>query len=401
MANLQRLLRRRPEIDEAELELSRTRTLARLSALRNGGAAVSTSNVPELDGPVEATELELPPATDEVFATAGADPTNGDGVGLAVAVGVRPAVAVGVRPAVAVMDVGPGVAVMDVGPGVGGDGLSHAGLPEQADGPSPDHRTPEEPRTGVRAKRTPVRVGPKARRAVPVPRPVGASCPYCAVLLQPPPEASRRCPRCRQRIVVKHVDRRAVYLTEAAVSVFDAERWRNANSARWTRERQRWLKLAAAAGASARRAARLDAAPLSEEVVTASQALYVTTVERSYRSARHARRWGDASRIMRDHALALFRIAGSPIPPPEAVVQLHREGTSGALHDIGEVAREAELVGGTCCDACRADDGRVFRISQELRVPRLPHEGCPKGLCGCRWSIAVRDRTIVQRYLRR
>ena len=36
MASLQSLLRRRPEIDEAEFELVRTKTLSRLTALSNG-----------------------------------------------------------------------------------------------------------------------------------------------------------------------------------------------------------------------------------------------------------------------------------------------------------------------------------------------------------------------------
>ena len=68
----------------------------------------------------------------------------------------------------------------------------------------------------------PRRPGPP-RRSGPVPasRPhVAAStpyCPYCALLLDPPPESSRRCPRCRERIIVKRVDGRAIYLTEAAV----------------------------------------------------------------------------------------------------------------------------------------------------------------------------------------
>ena len=50
----------------------------------------------------------------------------------------------------------------------------------------------------------------------------------------------------------------------------------------------------------------------------------------------------------------------------------------------------------TCCDVCRSDDGRICRISQELLVPRLPHPGCPKGLCKCRWDLTARDRAILR-----
>ncbi len=242
---------------------------------------------------------------------------------------------------------------------------------------------------------------PAGRKPAPRPAVIAASCPYCALLLQPPPEASRRCPRCRERIIVKRVDGRVVYLTEASLLVFDAERRRIANSGRWTRERERWLKVAAAAGAPPSRIARLGAATLSEEVVTMSRTLYLTTVERSFRSAKRDRRWEDASRIMRDHAMVMYRADGSPLPPSEDVVLLHREGVASALRGIGEMAREAELVSAGCCDICVADDGRTFRITAELRTPRLPHDGCPKGLCRCDWYLAVRDQTMVRRHLRR
>ena len=91
-----------------------------------------------------------------------------------------------------------------------------------------------------------------------------AFCPYCALLLEPAPASSQRCVRCRQRIIVKHIDGRVVYLTEAAVPVFVAERRRIAASGRLTRERERWLRLAAAAGAPVQSQERLAAARLSE-----------------------------------------------------------------------------------------------------------------------------------------
>ncbi len=230
---------------------------------------------------------------------------------------------------------------------------------------------------------------------------VAVSCPYCAVLLEPPPTSSRSCPRCRNRIVVKRIEGRAVYLTEAAVAFFEAERRRIAGAARFTRERARWLKLAAAAGAPPERAARLVAAQLSEETVDAARTLYMNTVERAFRSAKRERRWEDASRIRREQATALFRLARSGSIPPEAVVTLHREGVAAELRGIAAIAKEAELVSAACCDICRAEDGQIGRITHELLAPRLPHAGCPKGLCRCRWDLTARDRTILLRYQRR
>jgi hypothetical protein len=234
-----------------------------------------------------------------------------------------------------------------------------------------------------------------------VPVPVIASCPYCAVLLEPPPEADRRCARCRQRIIVRRVQGRQVFLTEAAVQVFEAERRRIANTGRWTRDRQRWLKLAASVGAPAGRIARLERAVLSDAVVADARTLYETTVERQVRAARRDRRWDTVARLRRDEALSRYRMAGSPVPPPDDVLAPHREGELAALRGLGEIAKKADLISAGCCDTCRADDGRQFTISQELREPRLPHAGCPKGLCRCRWELTARDRSLIGDYLRR
>ena len=267
--------------------------------------------------------------------------------------------------------------------------------------PAKRRRPQPRPKTNAQPGGTGSRAA-SARRAKPgKAAPVAASCPYCAVLLEPQPTSSRGCPRCRQRIIVKRIDGRVVYLTEAAVAFFEAERRRVAGAARFTRERERWLKLAAAAGAPPDRAARLTAAQLSEETVDAARALYMNTVQHAFRTAKRERRWEDASRIRREQAMALFRLPGSGSTPSEAVVTLHREGVAAELRGLAEIAKEAELVSAACCDACRADNGRIVRITQELLAPRLPHPGCTKGICRCRWDLTARDRTNLRRYQRR
>jgi hypothetical protein len=59
------------------------------------------------------------------------------------------------------------------------------------------------------------------------------------------------------------------------------------------------------------------------------------------------------------------------------------------LRSLAGMSREAEVVGAECCPTCRADDGTIVRIATELKQLRLPHEGCPRGLCACDWWIAV------------
>ncbi len=223
----------------------------------------------------------------------------------------------------------------------------------------------------------------------PLPRSTGLACPYCAGLIDPPPVRNRLCPRCRQPIVVRRVDGRLILLSEAAVAVFEAERQREADELAWTAARGRWLRRALQVKVPADRRARLASAPISAEVVEASRRLYLSTVEAGVRAARHDKRWGDVGRLRREQAEALFEEAGSPVPPPDEITELHREGMTAVLRSLIGLTTYVELVSAECCRPCRAEGGETFRTTSEVRVGRLPHAGCPKGLCRCDWWPAV------------
>jgi hypothetical protein len=225
--------------------------------------------------------------------------------------------------------------------------------------------------------------------AVPEPEPGPApiadiTCPNCGVLV-PPPTGTRLCPRCRHRIVVRKLQGRTVFLAESAVAVFDAERERERLERLWTVQRRRWLDLARAVHASEDRRRTLEAAPLSEAVVVSSRSLYLSAAEVAVRGARSAKDWDEVSRLRRQQAAALAAEAGGTATPPEEAVRLHQEAMTASLRAVGRVTRRAELVGAGCCASCRADNGRSFAIADELRTPRLPHGGCPQGLCACDW----------------
>ena len=232
-------------------------------------------------------------------------------------------------------------------------------------------------------------------------RDLPASCPYCAVLLDPPPERGRLCPRCRRRIVVRRVNGRRVLLTEEALNVFDAQRDRDSKEHTWTGERAQWLALAKGVSAPENRIARLAAAPPSDAVVEASKELYLAAAERAVRTAKRDKRWDHVARIRRTQAAALYSACGSAVPPPDDLVALHREWSAAALHSIARFGKNAELVTEGCCAICRKDDGRAFRIAAELRTPRLPHAGCPKGLCPCDWFPLPDTKGPRQRTRRR
>jgi hypothetical protein len=197
--------------------------------------------------------------------------------------------------------------------------------------------------------------------------------------------------------VVRRLEGRTVYLAETAVAVFDAERERKSNEQAWEVARRRWLALAASVHAPDARRAKIRAAPISAGAVQSALALYMTSAEHTAKVARQEKRWTDVAKIRSDQAAALYAEAGSPLPPPDEAVALYREGKSAILRSIAEHGRHAELVSAGCCRACRADDGKVFRISTELRTPRLPHAECPKGLCTCDWWFAIAVGKPVRR----
>jgi len=221
------------------------------------------------------------------------------------------------------------------------------------------------------------------------------------MLLDPAPEHGRLCPRCRRRIIVRRVAGRLVLLTEEALEVFEAEREREGKKHTWITERDRWLALARGVSAPPNRIARLGAMPPSEAVVEASKNLYLAAAEHAVRTARRDKHWDEVARIRREQAAALFHASGSPIPPSEEVVALHREWSAAALHSLAGSGAQVELVAGGCCTICKRDDGRAFRIVDELWTQRLPHAGCSKGLCQCDWWPVPDAKTGGPRVRRR
>jgi hypothetical protein len=236
-------------------------------------------------------------------------------------------------------------------------------------------------------------IEPPALAVEPIPpaQSPSVACPNCGVLLEPPPASSRLCPRCRRKIVVRHTDGRAIYLTEAAVEVFEAERQREIDARTWERERRNWLQLARMVAAPADRRQRLAAGPVSPAVVQAARALYLTAADRAAREARQEKRWEDVARIRQREAAALFDETGGRPPVAADILDLYRDGINATLRGLAVLASDVELVGASCCASCRADNERIFRIADELRVPRLPHPDCPRGLCACDWWPTVRS----------
>ena len=201
--------------------------------------------------------------------------------------------------------------------------------------------------------------------------------------------------------MVRRVNGRRVLLTEEALNVFEAQRDRDSRVQAWTSERARWLTLARGVSAPDNRVGRLGAASPSDAVVAASKSLYLAAAERAVRTARREKKWDQVASIRRAQAAALYRACGSAVPPPDDVVALYREWSVASLRSAVRFGKNAELAAQGCCAICRQDDGRTFRITAELRTPRLPHAGCPRGLCLCDWFPLPDTKGPKQRVRRR
>lgn len=228
------------------------------------------------------------------------------------------------------------------------------------------------------------------------PRPDPIACPYCAALIDPPPR-SRRCPSCRQPVIVRRWDGSARYLTESAAAVVAAQRNRRADERRWFADRARWLALARSVHAPEDLRRQVVAMPLSDRAVEAAREMYRAAADQTAREARKAEQWVQLSRVRSAQATALYADRGSPLPPPDDILALYREGRAAVLRSLASHSTVAELAGSACCKACRAADGELVSIAAELRKSRLPHAGCPRGLCDCDWFIAVPEAKPLKR----
>ena len=217
----------------------------------------------------------------------------------------------------------------------------------------------------------------------------GIACPSCAALIRPTPPRNRRCPRCRNQVIIRRFEGRTVYLSEASLLVFEAERRREQQEAAWTRERTSWLRHARQAGAPQERLGRLEARPISCDVVDESRRLYLATATKAIAAERRRGELEIAARIGRELAQRLHHAAGAPAVPPDEALDAHRTAMGDLLKALRATGTHAEIVGTGCCAACRVDDGKVFAIAKELRADRLPHAGCPRGLCACEWWLGI------------
>ncbi len=206
------------------------------------------------------------------------------------------------------------------------------------------------------------------------------ACPHCGTVLDTPPKSSRKCPACRDKIVVRtrRSDGAKLYLTENDAKVYDGERKADAF-------RNKALRAAANIGMDEKAFERKE-----KELLARSSGWSPGDVF-----------WALAGEKAKEQALA-GDLHGLSMTYFHQALWLYDEGRPYARLKVeSEKARaqsyanggcqELQVSGGAGCDNCKPFDGRVYPVEEAVKEWPVPSEECTNGWCLCMWNPVVRD----------
>lgn len=215
---------------------------------------------------------------------------------------------------------------------------------------------------------------------------VAAACPYCGVILDPPPQRNRKCPACKENIIVRtrRADGAKLFLTAADGRAFDEQRKKEAarNSA---------LRHARNIGIVDHAFQQKEQA-LAKKWDSDPRDVFWALANEAVISAMKAGDWHRLSMIYWEQALFMCE-QGQPH------LDLQREASKSQLREIaatyadlatgGHSFNKVEILGNACCDVCRKNHGRRFSIRDALEMLPIPNEACEEDWCNCIWISVV------------
>lgn len=221
--------------------------------------------------------------------------------------------------------------------------------------------------------REPSKPSSKTRDAPP------SACPYCGVVIDPPPARSRKCPDCRERIVVRtrRSDGAKVLLTEADAADFDEQR-----------------KAEAARNDAIRKSSNIGATP--EDFANAERTVaqkFGTALPRDVFwqlanefavRAMKSNDWHALSMVYWQQARLLYE-EGKPH------LDLAREASKASLQRYAHdgFVKQVEILC-NCCELCERDAGRKMSVQDAMEQLPIPHEeSANDGWCICLWVPVV------------
>ena len=200
-------------------------------------------------------------------------------------------------------------------------------------------------------------------------------CPYCGLRIDPAPARSRRCPHCKERIVVRtrRSDGAKLLLTEAAAAEFDQDR-------RLEAERNEAIRRSANIGVTREHFAKAER-DLARKFGFAQprDVFWMLANEAAVRAMKRGE-WHALSMIYWEQARQLYE-EGKPH------LDLARQASKASLQVFvqGGYVRNVEIVC-NCCAQCQRDAGRKMALADAVRELPIPHETCDNdGWCICLW----------------
>lgn len=206
-----------------------------------------------------------------------------------------------------------------------------------------------------------------------------AACPSCGTILETPPKRSRKCPACKERIVVRtrRSDRIKLFLTEAQGKQFDEQREREA-------ARNDAIRRSESVGATAEDFNSTEKELTEKWGFAPPRDVFWAVAGKAAIHAMEKRDWHQLSMVYFTQAL-LLNEEGKPH------LQLAREASKASLQRYAEdgYTRSVQVMAG-CCQRCDRDEGRQFTTAEALEKLPIPHEGCENdGWCRCMWNAAI------------
>jgi hypothetical protein len=224
--------------------------------------------------------------------------------------------------------------------------------------------------------------GQQPRRA---PRQIAAvACPYCGVILDPPPQRNRKCPACKESIIVRtrRADGAKVLLTAADGKEFDKQRHTEAvrNSA---------LHHARNIGASDRDFERTEQELAAKWGTAASpRDAFWQLANKTVVAAIKNADWARLSTVYWEQALYMCEL-GEPhlhLQKEASKAELRRYAAEFADLATGRSGLRVEVLANGCCDVCAKNHGRRYSISEALELLPIPNGACEREWCNCGWT---------------
>jgi hypothetical protein len=204
-----------------------------------------------------------------------------------------------------------------------------------------------------------------------------AACPHCGVILDPPPPRNRKCPSCRDKIIVRtrRSDSAKLYLTEADAKVFDRERKAEAF-------RNKALRAAAAIGMDQTAFERTEKELLAKSPGYGPGDVFWALANKQVANHMRSGNWHGLSMTYSRQARWLCD-EGRPY------ARLKTEAEKAYAQSYAVDGYQELEVMATCCPNCDQFNGRKYPIGQAIN--EWPVEGCTNDWCACSWLGVVPD----------